>query len=230
LPTYIADGGFAAKSGAPDRANAEDWFIWHFTHLDNLDSIVEAGAVLSSARIKPPMNVADLKVKARRDLVLVQPDRDYPAGKYVKDHVPWYIAAKSPMLYVVSRGHEDYAGGTDALIFLGINLGDLARSGLIWCASDRNAAAFDVEFSRDLSSLGDFVDFNLLCAKMWARTPEDPTRATRRAAEVLVLDAVPLELVTAVVARTEVSRDAAWRKLRAVGGVREYWHVPKFYY
>lgn len=230
MASYIPDSGFAAVSGAPTRENPEDWYVWHFTHLDNLQSIVDAGALLAPSLIDPQTNVADLQVKARRDTVAVTPDGDYPAHTFVRDHVPWYIAAKSPMLFAVCRGHRDYSGGADPLIFLGMRLSDLIGSGRTWCASNMNAAAFDVEFARDVEQLGSFVDFDLLCAKMWNRTGDDPQRPTRRAAEVLVLESVPLEFVSAVVARTTSALDAAQSALGTVGGARDYWHLPQFYY
>lgn len=230
MATYIPDSGFTAGSGAPNRDDAPDWYVWHFTHRDNLASIVAAGGLLAPSAVTPTKNVADRQVKARRDLVAVSPDANYPPGKYVRDHVPWYIAAKSPMLFAVCRGHRDYSGGADPLIFLGMGLRDLIASGRIWCASNMNAASFDVEFSRDVRGLGSFVDFDLLCAKMWNRTGDDPQRPTRRAAEVLVLDFVPLELVGAVVARTVPALNAARSALRNVGGARDYWHLPQFYY
>lgn len=230
MPTYIPESGFTAASGAPTRDDALDWYVWHFTHRDNLASIVAAGALLAPSTVVPATNVADLQVKARRDLVAVKPDAGYPQGKYVRDHVPWYIAAKSPMLFAVCRGHRDYSGGSDPLIFLGMRLRDLVGSGRVWCASNMNAASFDVEFSRDVAALGSFVDFDLLCAKMWNRTNDDPQRATRRAAEVLVLDSVPLPIVSAVVARTETVLRKAQATLESVGGARDYWHLPQFYY
>lgn len=222
MATYIPNSGFTAGSGAPSRDDAQHWYVWHFTHRGNLPAIVGAGALLAPSSVSPPMNVADLQVKARRDLVAVSPDAGYPPGKHVRDHVPWYVAAKSPMLFAVCRGHRDYSGGADPLIFLGMRLRDLIASGRTWCASNMNAASFDVEFTRDVSTLGSFLDFDLLCAKMWKRTDDDPQRPTRRAAEVLVLGSVPLEIVTAVAARTVPALDAARSALQTVGGARDY--------
>lgn len=230
MATYIPHSGFTAGSGAPTRENPEDWYVWHFTHRDNLQAIADAGALLAPSSVDPQTNVADLQVKARRDLVAVTPDADYPDDTFVRDHVPWYIAAKSPMLFAVCRGHRDYSGGADPLVFLGMRLSDLIASGRTWCASNMNAASFDVDFSREVEQLGSFVDFDLLCAKMWNRTDDDPQRATRRAAEVLVLESVPLELVSAVVARTPSALDAARSTLGTVGGTRDYWNLPQFYY
>ncbi|WP_291408571.1 DUF4433 domain-containing protein [Actinophytocola sp.] len=160
----------------------------------------------------------------------MQPDDLYPSNKVVSDHVPFYIAAKSPMLYAVTKGHLDYHGGADPLVFLGVSIGAIIDSGLIWCVSDANAATNYVRFTRNLIGLGDFVDFNLLCQRMWSKTPDDPYRPGRRAAEVLVLDRVPLELISDVIAKTQVTLHVARTALGSVGGSRHYQVEPMFYY
>lgn len=91
------------------------------------------------------------------------------------DHVPFYIAARSPMLYVVCKGHSGYSGGAGPLVHLGVALGDIIDADLTWCASDGNAAASYTKFSRQVDTLGTFVDFDLLCQRQWHNTDDDPT-------------------------------------------------------
>jgi len=207
-----------------------DWLVWHFTHESNLSSMVSLGCLCSPALKVPATNVANQEVKARRDSIPVYPDPGYPPNKVVSDHVPFYIAAKSPMLYAVTKGHMDYHGGADPLVFLGASIGAIVDSGLTWCVSDANAATNYVRFTRDLNGLGDFVDFHLLCQRMWSKTPDDQYRPGRRAAEVLVLDRVPLELITNVIAKTQVTLGRVRAALGSVGGSRHYQVEPTFYY
>lgn len=68
-------------------------------------------------------------VKERRASKLVIPDYTYPAKRTVADHVPFYIAAKSPMLFVVTKGHENYKDGDGDLVFLGLTIGAIVDSG-----------------------------------------------------------------------------------------------------
>jgi ssDNA thymidine ADP-ribosyltransferase, DarT len=230
-PTFLPDGGFTSESpSGPRRDEPLDWYVWHFTHVDNLASIVEDGVLRSDNSATTVTNVGNLGIKGNRRLTGVQPDSAYPPGKSVADHVPWYIAAKSPMLYAVSKGHDDYRGGSDPIVFFGVLLRDLEESGLTWCASDRNAGASIVRFSRDVDSLGDFVDFDLLGARMWNNIPDDPDRAARRAAEVLVLDEVPLSLTRAVVAKTEATLLVVKSAMDSVPGQRIYQVVRQFFY
>ncbi len=134
------------------------------------------------------------------------------------------------MLYVMHRGHESYREGCEPLIFLGAALGDIIDSGLTWCVSDSNAATQYVEFSRDEATLGSFVDFDLLLQRDWYNTADDTDRKSRRAAEVLVLGQVPLDLISIVVAKSEDMLTAARGMFQSVGGTREYRVVPGLYY
>lgn len=230
-PIFISDSGFMADGQtAPSIGSPRDWFIWHFTHIDNLPDIAAANALNAAADGVPRVDVGDTDVKALRRGRPVHPDSDYPSGRFVSDHVPFYFAAKSPMLYVVSHGHAGYRGGGDPLVFLGVKLGHLVDSGVIWCASDRNAAAGTASFSREVDDLGSFVDFDLLQQKYWNRIPDDTDRPTRRAAEVLVLGSLPLFLISAVVARSETRLEWARRDLAGAAGSRQYWVIPEFYY
>lgn len=227
---YFLQSGFAALgSGFPQRATPRDWLVWHFTHSANLSSIVASGHLRASTKQDPLVNVANQDVKALRRGIKVCPDKAYPMGKSVADHVPFYIAAKPPMLYAVTRGHQDYRGGCDSLVFMGLPIGSIVNSGIVWCASDANAATDFVRFTRNVELLGNFVDFDLLCEQMWNRTPDDPNRPSRRAAEVLVLDRLPVEMITHVIARTGDTLDEARSAFESVGGSRQY-RVEKHFY
>src|SRR5258705_8178260 len=96
---YKRESGFVARNGGPDRQRPHDWIVWHFTHVDNLPSIITPGRLLADAAIPPATDVAYSGVKELRRHKAVSPDADYPKSM-ASDHVPFYIAARSPMLYV----------------------------------------------------------------------------------------------------------------------------------
>ncbi|HWO61394.1 MAG TPA: DUF4433 domain-containing protein [Umezawaea sp.] len=229
---YYSASGFASIGEQyPQHDRPRDWLVWHFTHLGNLQSITNAGCLRCQNSQTPQVSVALNSVKVRRASKLIAiPGNNYPANKSVADHVPFYIAAKSPMLFAVTKGHQDYHGGDNDLVFLGLTIGAIIDSGVTWCASDSNAAQNFVRFSRDVSTLGQLVDFNLLCQQWWNNTSQDPDRSGRRAAEILVLDQVPLAMISQVVAKTQVALDKARHVLDLVGGVRQYHVLPDFYY
>lgn len=229
MTAFVPESGFVARNGGPRRDGPRDWVVWHFTHVDNLPSIVAQGQLLPDSAVTPAAHVANDEVKERRRHKVVNPHAGYPVSM-ASDHVPFYIAAKSPMLFVVCRGYGHYKGGAGPLVHLGVVLGDIIDAGLTWCASDGNAAATFTEFSSAVGELGSFVDFDLLCQRDWYNTTDDPDRKGRRSAEVLVLGAVPLELVSYVCASTEQTLATAQGLLNSVGGVRDYRVKPEMYY
>ena len=219
-----------ARGGqGPRRDSPRDWVAWHFTHRDNLEAICGAGRLLPSASVKPVRNVANPSVKERRTWA-VEPDPDYPRST-VHEHVPFYLAAKSPMLFVVTRsGEETYRAESSDLVFLGVALGDVIDSGATWCVSDGNAASAYTQFSREFDTLGNFVDFDLLCQKIWKNTADDGNRQGRRAAELLVAKEVPLELVSVVLTRNETELGYARERFGAVSGQRQYFAMTAVFY
>ncbi|WP_306204189.1 DUF4433 domain-containing protein [Actinoplanes sp. RD1] len=200
---FHAESGFVARGAdLPRRDNVRDWIAWHFIHRDNLVQLRDTGHLLPSALVTPQRSVADRAVKERR-VFSVQPDAEYPPST-VREHVPFYLAAKSPMLFkVTSPGPEEYRAPQRELVFLGCAVGDVMDAGFTWCFSNANASSPLAEFSRDPEHIGDFVDFDLLCRRVWRRTSDDAFRPSRRAAEFLVLGSVPLALISLVVTRHE---------------------------
>lgn len=198
---FYDDGGFAADGALPDRRNPRQWVAWHFTHESNIAGILDAGALLPSTVAAPSTNVGQLAIKHDRESRVVDPGPGYPPS-VVAQHIPLYYAAKSPMLYKVCCGHDDYRGGSEPLVFLGFKVGEIADSGCLWCASNANAATGWARFSRNVDQLGSFVDFPLLKERMWSRTEDDAGRPSRRAAELLVRDRLPVDLVRIVVTKS----------------------------
>lgn len=229
ITRYKPESGFVARSGGPDRKRPHDWIVWHFTHADNLPGIITAGRLLADSAVTPTTEVAYNPVKELRRHKVVAPDSRYPASM-ASDHVPFYIAARSPMLYVVCKGHSGYSGGAGPLVHLGVALGDIIDADLTWCASDGNAAACYTKFSRQVDTLGTFVDFDLLCQRQWHNTDDDPNRQSRRAAEILVYGHVPFELVSYVCCYNTETMTRVRTLLDPVGGVRKYVIKPGMYY
>ena len=201
---------------------------WHFTHRNNLPGIIGRGALAPSSSVIPATDVADAGIKERRQTISVHTSDNYPRS-VVADHVPWYWAALSPMLYRVKRSASDWGGRPKDLVFFGLNLGDAIDAGLVWCCSDRNASVRLTEFSRDVGNLGDFVDFDLLTQKMWNKIIEDPDRPSRRAAELLVLGEVPLAMIHVAYVATEEVRSEVETLLNGHPLSRGILVVPKLY-
>lgn len=72
-------------------------YFYHFTHIDNIESIVENG--LLATNIKNEMgikhhNIANLNIQSTRS----EMDVNVGAGGVIHDYVPFYFTIKNPML------------------------------------------------------------------------------------------------------------------------------------
>jgi len=196
------DGGVWSTGQEFKLELPREWIAWHFTPVENIARIVEAGCLVADSHVGQASSPGNMQMKAERLGKAVELE-SYPDSA-VGDHVPFYVAAKSPMLFRVCRyGLPNYDRGPDPLVFLGFNIGKIVDAGLTWCFSDRNATSPFVEFTDDLSEVQNLLDEEVLRARIWRDTPDDPGRRTRRAAEFLVHEEVPIDLLSVSVAHTK---------------------------
>lgn len=208
-------GGFVGLDGLPTRENPSDWYVWHFTRPEYIPEIVAAGGLVCDDDVSERSgSVADQGIKAERKLRIVVAE-GYPEDRTVSSHVPWYIAARSPMLFRVMK--ENSQELLDRLVFFGARLGDIAEADLEWVVSNANASSKLTRFTTDIGRIGSFVDFDLLKSEQWFNTPDDPARKARRAAEVLVHQFVPLGVMSQVACSNDETLAEVRTHLEAAG-------------
>jgi hypothetical protein len=181
--------------------------IYHFTDIDNLKGIFEAGE-LRCYRVAPTaVDVGNQSIKANRSRRLVNCG---PRGM-VGDYVPFYYAPRSPMLFSIKCGNvEGVSPDQRRLVYLVTSTEAIYSAGLACVMSDGNAATMITKFGDDPEDLDMEVDWELMKERIWRNTPEDPDRVRRRMAEFLVHEAVPLELISGVaVINTQIRKFVA---------------------
>ena len=191
--------------------------LFHFTHIDNLPAILEEGSLLSDAVVEADgllsTEAGDPEIKERRR---GQPVACPPGGR-VGDYVPFYFAARSPMMYVLWKGSvPSFTGDHRDLVYFVSHVERMIEAQVDFAISDRNAAKAYAEFSNDIAVLGDlssttpgsaFIDWPLMKETMWRDTPDDPERMERRMAEFLVHREVPLDLLLGVAVHSPGHKD-----------------------
>ena len=165
--------------------------LYHFTHISNLASIAAEG-LFSDAQIetsrRAPTEVGHADVKRRRRNLAVP----LAPGGCVADYVPFYFAARSPMLFIISKGDvPTYSGGQEEIVYLITSTEKVVEERLDFVFTDRNAALRIADYGNDLQDLDDYVDWDLMEGRMWKNTDEEPDRQERRMAEFLVHGHVP---------------------------------------
>lgn len=110
----------------------------------------------------------------------------------VADYVPFYFAARSPMLRSILGGRvKEYGTGQTDLVYLVARLSRMIEHGRVWAATDRNAVLETAKFTSDRRRLAEHIDWSIMMDQYWANTAEDGSRRERRMAGLLVHDSVP---------------------------------------
>lgn len=176
--------------------------ILHFTHTRNLEGIFSDGYLKSDNLVDRThelrVEAADLDVKARRRMTSV------PLAPFgcVADYVPFYFGPRSPMLYVLHKGSvPNYQEGQDPLVYLVSTVEAVVDARKPCLFSDGNCAHAVTQFFGDIGLLDSAVDWEVMRAKMWANTAEDPDRMRRRMAEFLVYERLETQHLTEIAVR-----------------------------
>lgn len=169
--------------------------IYHITHVDNLPGVLrEGGLWCDSQRIARQLastNIGYTHIKRRRLSRAV----DTRAGGTLGDYVPFNFCPRSVMLYVVSRGHDDYSGGQESIVHLVSSVSRATALGRDWAFSDRHAELGHALHFDDLARLSE-VPWHVMPLPQWSHVREE------RQAEFLVREFFPWESVTEVAVRS----------------------------
>lgn len=176
--------------------------IYHFTHRDNLPTILSEGHIhCERSRMAlgiSSRNVAYTDLKQRRSQVRV----DVAPGGHLDHYVPFYFGTRSPMMLAYSSGRvtgrpEDL----DELVYLATTVETIQAAGVRFVFTDGHPVRMPRFFSNDVADLSR-VDFRLMVQKMWNDTNEDPDRMRRRQAEFLVHKSVSWTHIAVLGTRT----------------------------
>lgn len=192
--------------------------LFHFTHEQNLPSIIQSGVLLSDSAAQAHGSIAvevghrDVKTRRRTMVVTAGP------GGCPADYVPFYFAARSPMLFVISEGRvPEYQDGEDHLVYLVTDIPTVVASGRPWVFSDGNCASAITDYCDDLSVLDEWIDWPLMNDRYWHDTLEDGDRMRRRMAEFLVHDHLPWSAILGLAVRSDAASHRVTDLLDSLG-------------
>jgi len=168
-------------------AGPADPWIYHITHVTNLAGMVADGGLWSDAgrRMHRPtaVNIGYQHIKARRMQRSVTAG---PRGK-LGEYVPFYFCPRSVMLYVISKGASDYAGGQREIVHLASRVSVITQ-GTGWAFTDRHAEVGHAEYFDDLVHLTK-IQWEAVEAQTWVRCKEE------KQAEFLIKDFCPWDKI-----------------------------------
>jgi len=198
--------------------------IFHITHVENLDGIVEAGFLFSDAACRAgsarPRNIGYSHIKERR----LRRKVPCAAKGRLGDYVPFNFCPRSVMLYVVANGHDDYRGGQDDIVHLRSKVSTAVALGQPWAFTDRHAEVEHALFFDDLQHLHE-IDWSVMPKRFWNNPPE---MKEKRQAEFLVHERFAWQAIDEIAC---IGQEIAERVLRLVGEDGPAVRVrPQWYY
>lgn len=183
--------------------------LYHFTPIGHLATIIERGLLCDRQAVALSLQSVDvgnrgIKAQRRRRAVLAAP------RGVVADYVPFYFAPRSPMMSAIHHGNvPEYTGGTESLVYLMTSVERLVALSLHLVFTDRNAVLGHAHHTTEVDELDTLIDWQLMRARMWHNTAEEPDRRERRMAECLVHCQVPWQAIEHVVTRSRARADEA---------------------
>lgn len=207
----------------PKVSIPEDPKIFHITHVDNLSGIaLEGGLWCDAQRIQRNLtskNIGYRHIKSRR----LNRKVEVAAGGTLGDYVPFNFCPRSVMLYVVSRGHEDYNGGQDEIVHLVSRFSLATQLERPWAFTDRHAELAHALHFDDVSRL-DEVAWDVMGLRQWSDKKE------LRQAEFLLYEFFPWTAIEEVVVKS-VEMEERVKQILGFEGVQPRVRTcPSWYY
>ena len=177
----------------PDRYNGR--YAYHFSSIENLDSIIELGLLSTNQKLQrgvTHVDVAAAGIQCRRGAMEVPGSE----GRHVHDYVPFYFAQKTPMqLSVILKKNVDQ----QFLIYFAVPLRIIdSRQGVFFTSASANTDIPPPFFcSAESDRLGD-LNWGIIDHNKW-KYPDDNERH-QKMAELLVPDLVSMADVAYIVA------------------------------
>ncbi len=156
-------------------------FLYHITHVDNLERILKEGLFSRNEAIERGISFRDISMKEVQD----RRKGKEIFGRTIHDYVALYFNPRNPMMYVEINRKEKIA-------VIAVSLEVILKEGVIF--SDGNAASDKTEFYNEFDAL-EKLDWRSILAEYWTDGWGLPDYEKKRkiCAEVLVPQMVEVE-------------------------------------
>ena len=156
--------------------------IFHITHIDNLEGIIQAGGLWSDAeRISQKLETKLIGYSVIKERRLY---REVPvaAKGVLGEYVPFYFCPRSPMLYTIYKGNvETYQQGQQNILHLVSSVEKVFQLKSSWVFTNIHAALGYAEFFDDWNNKNE-IDWEVIHSNDWG----GKERRSKKQAEFLV--------------------------------------------
>lgn len=178
----------------PIHPSLSDRFAYHFTLIDNLESIIDSGILCTNLKNKLGVshtNVAAESIQSRRSTMLVP----CSSGKFVHDYVPFYFSKKTSMqLGVINKKNIDQP----LLIYFAIPIDTICSvAGAVFSDASANTELPPNFYDSSRVDMLGTLNWEAIDSKKWG-CPSDEFRH-QKMAELLIPDRVGIEQVSHII-------------------------------
>lgn len=178
----------------PIPPSLSDRFAYHFTLIDNLESIIDSGILCTNLKNKlgvSHINVAAESIQSRRSTMLVP----CSSGKFVHDYVPFYFSKKTSMqLGVINKKNIDQP----LLIYFAIPIDTICSvAGAVFSDASANTELPPNFYNSSRVDMLGTLNWEAIDSKKWG-CPSDEFRH-QKMAELLIPDRVGIEQVSHII-------------------------------
>lgn len=207
-------------------------FFYHFTHVDNIESIVKHGLLSTNLKKSKGIghfNVANENIQHRRSQMPV----NVGPGGVVHDYVPFYLTTVNPMLLgLLNRKNIDQ----QFVVFIAISIEKILEEAVVFTDASANTLIPPRFFEKpeDLENL----NWDLINSPKWG--VEEEQEIHEKMAEVLVYQRVPLEWIDSYIVFNDISKDKIKQYYKNAGIKiptisyqpfnRHYFYFTKFFF
>jgi ssDNA thymidine ADP-ribosyltransferase, DarT len=203
--------------------------IYHITHLDNLNSIVQRGLLSNTCLQLTKQTFRDISYGNIQDRRAVK-SVPCAAKGVLHDYVPFYFAPRSPMLYTIYKGNvPGYQGGQDPVLHLVTDLEAIEKAELVFTFTDGHAVMDYSNFYIDPEDLQE-IDWDVMRLTCWNDTTDDPNRKCKRQAEFLVHHAFPWNLIQEIGVINQSIQSQVRQLLQQINDFTPVNVYPNWYY
>ncbi|OAV72262.1 UTP:GlnB (protein PII) uridylyltransferase [Bacteroidales bacterium Barb4] len=174
----------------PIPNNHKGKYFFHFTHLENLDSIIKHGLLSTNKKNQSGITHIDIATKGIQERRSTMDVSCGPKGK-VHDYVPFYFTSINPMLLsVVNSKNKDQ----QFFIFLAVSIDHIDNADTVF--TDASANTDPPPNFYDSPNDLDKLDWNIIDKRAWKYSYEE---RHKKMAEVLIHEKVPIEKIEYII-------------------------------
>lgn len=164
-------------------------YLYRILHWDCLAVVLDHGfrPKRDPAFQLPPKRIGDFELADKRDRFVLKT----PNAGTIGEHVAFYFAGHSPMLYKIHTGYGVPKEHQRDIVYICCKLETLAALGHPYLFTDGQANTGRTNEFTSLSDV-DKLDWNVIPDRFWRDTENDRDRERRKQAEFLVKGHVPV--------------------------------------